>query len=381
MLLPNISFNAHPVLGDLKLNLCNNEGQPYKIVLLVGENGCGKTTVLKELYGYEGTKMSIVGETPYDAVFIRQDHKYCSAIDEISTKISSEKVFEKYKEELSDGQNVFNSRLNLNVNSKNFLNEKIKEFKNSRLNDIVDKLSDLSSMYKQVSSLVKIDKVGYADKYIDLYSSGEQEFLILLKELRLNITYNTDIVLIDEPETSLHPKWQLKILDFIKESLKDVNDNIIDVQIFIATHSENILKQAIKDKDILIIQMYKEGNIIKSKPVSEMDLRLPQPTYSEMQYIIFDIPNSDYHNLLISEIIEKNNFKTLKKADDFIASLSYYDESKHARKSKGKGKVCYKTLPVFIRNKYHHPEISDIDFTEEQLRTSIELLRQVLSNQ
>jgi ABC-type glutathione transport system ATPase component len=44
------------------------------------------------------------------------------------------------------------------------------------------------------------------------------------------------LILVDEPETSLHPSWQNKILKFY-ENFAKVNNN----QIIIATHSPNII--------------------------------------------------------------------------------------------------------------------------------------------
>ena len=52
-----IVFNGHPVLGDLSFDFRKENGEPYKIILLVGENGCGKTTVLKEIYSYENGRL------------------------------------------------------------------------------------------------------------------------------------------------------------------------------------------------------------------------------------------------------------------------------------------------------------------------------------
>lgn len=386
MFLSEIVFKDHPALGDFRLDLRNKDGEPYKIILLAGENGCGKTTLLKEICFYESSefivgkevKNSIYGTDNFESVYVRQDHKYSAALDEISKKICSQNIFEKPKKKQTGGQNVASLRSNVNANSSRYIENKIAEFANNRLNEIAkDNFFGIAKMYDQASSLVKIDTLHEEDKYIDLFSSGEQEILIMLNEIRQKLTINTDFVLLDEPETSLHPKWQLKILDFIKESLRGI-DGELNVQIFIATHSENILRQAIEDKDILIIRMYRENGLIQSKRVSDMDLRVRRPTFTELQYIIFDIPSSDYHNLLISEIMERNSLETIKKLDEFIIKHGKYDESVHKRESKGKGKVTYETLPVYIRNKYHHPEMEDIDFTENQLKTSIELLRNIL---
>lgn len=85
------------------------------------------------------------------------------------------------------------------------------------------------------STVVK-DKDG---KYVTIpsskLSSGEQNELILFYKLIFNSNEN-DMILIDEPELSLHISWQNK---FIKD-LKEVT-SINDVSIVIATHSPDII--------------------------------------------------------------------------------------------------------------------------------------------
>ncbi|OAZ98390.1 AAA family ATPase [Halomonas sp. G11] len=68
-------------------------------------------------------------------------------------------------------------------------------------------------------------------------SSGEQNELILFYKLIFNSNVN-DMILIDEPELSLHISWQNK---FIKD-LKEVT-SINDVSIVIATHSPDIIDE------------------------------------------------------------------------------------------------------------------------------------------
>ena len=45
----SIEFEKHPILGNLKLDFTDKNGNPVDTVLLAGENGCGKTTILEEL--------------------------------------------------------------------------------------------------------------------------------------------------------------------------------------------------------------------------------------------------------------------------------------------------------------------------------------------
>ena len=85
-------------------------------------------------------------------------------------------------------------------------------------------------------------------------SSGEQHALVMFYELLFKVPKNS-LVLIDEPEISLHVAWQ-------KEFLNDMAD-IIKVKKFdvlIATHSPSI----IDDNWHLTVELEKKLNYAKS---------------------------------------------------------------------------------------------------------------------
>lgn len=122
--------------------------------------------------------------------------------------------------------------------------------------DTKEKLSSYDDVYKKIELFsrilnskrlsfkkIKIDsKSGFsfeteknrALKLIQL-SSGEQHQVVLLYELIFKTEQNV-LVLIDEPEISLHVAWQ-------KEFLKDLQEiiNIQNMPVVIATHSPQII--------------------------------------------------------------------------------------------------------------------------------------------
>ncbi len=67
-------------------------------------------------------------------------------------------------------------------------------------------------------------------------SSGEQHELVLLYELLFKVEPNS-LVLIDEPELSLHVAWQSQFL----EDLKEITE-LADLDILMATHSPDIIQ-------------------------------------------------------------------------------------------------------------------------------------------
>ncbi len=67
-------------------------------------------------------------------------------------------------------------------------------------------------------------------------SSGEQHELVLLYELLFKVQPNS-LVLIDEPELSLHVGWQVQFL----KDLQDITQ-LVDLNILMATHSPDIIQ-------------------------------------------------------------------------------------------------------------------------------------------
>lgn len=72
--------------------------------------------------------------------------------------------------------------------------------------------------------------------------------IIILKTAAIKMLEpENSILLIDEPEISLHPKWQQKIIEVYKKRGKN-NQTIV------ATHSPHILGSVQKEKIILLVR-------------------------------------------------------------------------------------------------------------------------------
>ncbi|MDD9265047.1 AAA family ATPase [Bacillus toyonensis] len=98
-------------------------------------------------------------------------------------------------------------------------------------------------------------------------SSGEKQIVFrggfLLKD---KLATQGAIVLIDEPEISLHPKWQLKILDFYKMLFLN-EENVQTSQIFVATHSPFVIHNDNREKDkIIVLGKNEDGVFIQEEP-------------------------------------------------------------------------------------------------------------------
>jgi len=95
---------------------------------------------------------------------------------------------------------------------------------------------------------------------ISQLSSGEKQIVFrgsfLLKDKESS---KGALILIDEPEISLHPNWQLKVLSFFKKLFTNTNGKQTS-QIIISTHSPFILHNANRNDDkVIILQKSENG--------------------------------------------------------------------------------------------------------------------------
>ncbi len=390
MMLPQIQFKNHPILGDLFLDFTSKSGKPYSKIFFVGENACGKTTILNELYNYKHSEYiinkvinyGIVNHnaqpvnSSFKAIMLDYDFKYKIVLDEISKNISGKHLFK--------NNNFNNYKLLLNLvlkpnkfNNTNELLDELKVINNSKIDNFFHNEYSNEDITKYVSEFIGITEVkNHKNLFIDKYCSGEQELILKLNYIKENLTLDIDYILIDEIETGLHPKWQLKIIDIINECVKFRGSKEQDVQFFIATHSENILKGALLNDDALIIHLLKENDQVFANRIDKMSLVLPYKSFSEIQYLVFKIPSIEYHNELYAKLQSDLNLNSLKNVDDHILYSNFFNAELHLKKYIYKT-TEYHTISTYIRNVIHHPE-SNYKFTDNELETSINLLREIL---
>lgn len=96
---------------------------------------------------------------------------------------------------------------------------------------------------------------------IDTISSGEREIINFIFGLFLE-ELNDGIVIIDEPELHLHPNWQKKLIQILKEETGNKN-----VQILFVTHSSSFISYNILNN---IYRIYKENGFSKCIRISDL---------------------------------------------------------------------------------------------------------------
>lgn len=206
---------------------------------------------------------------------------------------------------------------------------------------------------------------------IDNLSTGEKQIVFrgahLLRNLR-NIDHG--VILIDEPELSLHPQWQQKILQYYRNLFS--SNGTQTAQLIVATHSEYVLRSSLEDKDnVLVITLKNDNGEIQCEKITAPYV-LPSITAAEINYKAFNIYSIDYHIALYGYLENKTSKKNITDCDKYILNQPEFDAAKHS-KVLNYGRDNYKTLPTYIRNLIDHPRL-DINFSPEELQISTELL-------
>ena len=373
MYLSNIKIKNHPILGDVEISLISKAtNKPYSIVAFVGENGCGKTTLLNEIFNYTSSKYIVEKEkdSTFNALYLRQGSVFSNAMREIHQLIDGNDVYIPNSNKYFTKHNESSLAL---INDKQEGAKLVKLFGDEQINKLFEE-GRVDDIYcsQDISKLISGSNKGYS---INNYSSGQQELLLKLRDIR-TMSPGTDCVLMDEPETSLHPRWQLDIVKIVQLMAKDIYGDV--PQIFLATHSEKVLKSLINNNDTLIVRLYRENSVVCKENISEMDLLLPKPTFAELDYVIFKIDTYEYCSELYDFIEQITKLKE-SKVDVIIRNNKSYDDKVHHKEwfNEKYGKITSYNIGTYCRNYFHHPKDKE-EPTPKHLHDAIELLRNVV---
>ncbi len=179
------------------------------------------------------------------------------------------------------------------------LDLKINRFKSAFEKIIENKKMVKSDVLEGSHQIIFKDLRNNQEISIDDLSSGEKQIIYRGSFLLQNQKVLEDpIVFIDEPEISLHPDWQIKILDFYKNILTNQTTNQLEAQLFVVTHSPFILHNINLDTDKVIILERDENGNARQKQSNEFynytspeliksAFKLPTEMFSIEKNIIF----------------------------------------------------------------------------------------------
>lgn len=464
MKIRKVKWQNHPVLKDLELDFTKPDGTVYDSIVLIGENGSGKTSVMESI----GTFLNIGSFDEFDYLEFETNGVIYRALHRDAGQHSAN-FFKLHN--LSNGDikpvNVdrsYNPNLLTNPEDPrsygcaiskaraNYQTDKIKHTTTSELddnkysNDNNDNFTSLKQMFvdivaqdeheytvinegKNHAETVTVEdfRLNHSKQYrfvrafdgffadrglkygkvendagnkeiffvkganriaIDDLSTGEKQIvyrgMFLLRNLNL---LSGTVVFVDEPELSMHPRWQKKILPFYENLFIDGLGNRT-AQMFFATHSNFVVDSAFNDpnKHLVILLSSDENGVVTSHQVHNADRVLPRVSPAEINYLAFHLPTIEYHVELYGYIQIKAGNLTIgrdfnvKETDDYIKNHALYNAAQHYKRyvfnRHDGGQTIYDTLCSYIRNCIDHPDpaVHPIP-TEEEMKTSIKLLR------
>lgn len=345
MKIKKIDFNNHPILGDIKLDFTIGESCIADTVIIAGENGTGKSTILNAIYDFSNFSHNASENEEMRIFKVEFSEKEIDLlIENIVSQLNKEDL-DRYEATFQfsypwKSWNEISASFKMKdgsdhvVPSHLFVNEKIKPIFSSVFSDVeinfnsneivsttsmeVDAIrknskrtsaglaTEITQMLVDIHSLDAIDYLDYANKNIgktikgedfdnrltrfkeafsyifqskkyksvkningkkvvvfdddgkdiplQALSSGEKQ-IVFRGSFLLRDQKNIDgaLVLIDEPEISLHPSWQLKIVDYYKRLFTSPQGEQTS-QIFIVTHSPFVIhnKERVNDKIVIL---------------------------------------------------------------------------------------------------------------------------------
>lgn len=353
----SIEFQNHSILGNLKLDFTDKKGNPVDTIILAGENGCGKTTILEEISNlWDRAKHNASYKGKYITAKIYLDKKEVGQItkkiieagrddiipinstgvfvikSDLATKawegfdvkyqqneilVSINYIFMIYLQPFA--QSIF-SPVDINYHSQNITSiqatsldsdKSVRKKSNENLATEINQLlvdaeaSDASEALSWIRSnptqtmpqnlvsprikrfsnafskmfddieFSRVDNVqsiktiffkkGNTEIPISKLSSGEKQIVYrgayLLKDIKLDLG---KMILIDEPEISMHPIWQKKILGYYQGLFSDEKGNQLS-QIFVATHSPFIIHNDNRHNDkVIVLKRNSNGDIYQT---------------------------------------------------------------------------------------------------------------------
>ena len=442
-MIKKIKWNNHPIIGNLELDFTKSDGSAYRTVILAGENGTGKTTILDSLSAFlnlgsfeefeyisydangvtytirpttnaklgfhirknegDGTEKGIHSGKHNNKDSISSDSEdiryYGCAYSKARSGFNTDKVksattmqldLDKYEE---DGKDDFTSIKQLLVDIDDQDKSTWMELSETQTNPDFDAFKRTSKKYRFEKAFneffcgLKFKKINpnFPDEkkvefekngkqiFIDDLSTGEKQIVFRGTHLLKNSNnLSGGVVLIDEPELSMHPKWQEKILKYYCDLF--MSGGAQTAQMIFATHSEYVLRAALtppNNNDMLIVVLKENGGVIEPHRVVAPSV-LPSITSAETNYIAFDVVSIDYHIQLYGYLQTKNHISSIRDTDNHIIAQPQYNTAIH-QKPYTYRTTTYQSLSTYIRNAIDHPDPTH-SFTQEELRTSIELL-------
>ena len=358
MKIKNLHIKEFKGLRDISINFEKND-KPLDLVVLAGSNGSGKTRVLESILDYFQKIVNHIENENVAGVFFETDEQNClnqgynsNMLYLILNNYNDENIVERGRKVVEENLKVFPKIIYVPtetnfqkveiaspmlVREYKFLNivdtELIKDVPSYIATRIIEMANEQentpmqgirAAVFKEINEIfeildldIKISGISKNAKSIPIFtnsagdkfdinelSSGEKQLFLRTLAIKM-LNPENSIILIDEPELSLHPKWQQRIVDVYRKIGKNN-------QIIIATHSPHILG-SVKKENIMLLDKDGEGKIVV-RTGDELYDSYGQPTDRVLKDImgLETTRNPKVFKLLeeAGELVDKNEYES-----------------------------------------------------------------------
>jgi predicted ATP-binding protein involved in virulence len=292
MYINSLHIDKYKIFEDFKMEFQTPKNNQNIVNIIAGVNGSGKTTLLEWILNiFDEMNHELTGSLIRDDKILLNKSKY---YDNIYKYINELKENNRYIDGIHSSPRIIYipSNMTYNYQTKNMLDITYK-FKNivdtntilgnaelfikeyviskersslksnpkERTKDAIDSFNDIFKDSNLITKLIDLDSFNNnrpifktltkEEITIDKLSSGEQQLYARVVALMILNPHNS-VILIDEPEIALHPKWQSQIMDIYANIGKNN-------QFIVATHSPYIIG-SVPNKNINFL--IKENNKI-----------------------------------------------------------------------------------------------------------------------
>ena len=336
-IIKNISIKNYFFLENIKLINLHNKKEIY----IVGENGDGKTLFLQALVlalrGNEETvnhlikatrnkmRLSVIDSNGNEYRYVKNDNNYKNVI-----AYGVHRSRYKGSKNINGYLGLFDSDLNLN-NIENWLKDlELSELKQERqsiplsivkkmLMQILDNnLTDIEITNGKVyfmerGSSVTINELSEGYRSVIIWVSDLLSRLVKLQPNVEDMREFRGVVLVDEIDLHLHPKWEYSIVKKLREWFPNI-------QFIFTTHSPTVILGS--SKDAIFFKIYKEDGVSKiSQPVSNIKNLMANSVSTSP---LFNLPDA----------WARNNDGNIDTSDDFLYSKIHKQIAKYNRDKK-----------------------------------------------
>lgn len=385
MKIKNLHIKEFKGLRDISINFEKND-KPLPLIVLAGSNGSGKTRILESILDYFQKIVNHIENENVAGVFFETDEQNClnqgynsNMLYLILNYYNDENIVERGRKVVEENLKVFPKIIYVPtetnfqkveiaspmlVREYKFLNivdtgliKDVPSYIATRIIEMANDQEDTpmqeirTAVFKEINEIfeildldIKISGISKNAKSIPIFtnsagdefdinelSSGEKQLFLRTLAIKM-LNPENSIILIDEPELSLHPKWQQRIVDVYRKIGKNN-------QIIIATHSPHILG-SVRKENIMLLDKNEDGKIVV-RTGDELYDSYGQPT----DRVLKDIMG-------LETTRNPKVFKLLEEAGELVDKNEYENEE---------FKTKYKELREILGNKDEDLLLMDMD--------------------